>query len=329
VPPEDDIAWLDGTYTPADIWLAELDLALAPVGTCNAPPAKRQCEAPPLPSGAASDEASGEFLLSLSPVIYPSQTLLFRAHLEVTGDAVQLSMRPLAKETGADLGEVWEPTELLVEDGGRFSARFDLQHLPLEAFPLLEDPFLVLNDIVLHGVILGPDRVCGAATGVAQVFGTSVADALAALPAKALLIDGELVVENDAGSSDFSALQADLSANRKDRFAFYAFDIMHLDGHDITAMPLVERKRVLKGLIGEGQEKGRDADAWCDVDETYLPARREEWPACRCCARTTMTADSNECMVRRGADDGRRARAVSVRVRVKWRIWGNFARAAK
>lgn len=83
-------------------------------------------------------------------------------------------------------------------------------------------------------------------------FGKAVADALSALPVKAALIDGELVVENDAGSSDFSALQADLSANRKDRFLFYAFDIMHLDGHDLTAMPLVERKRVLKGLLGEG-----------------------------------------------------------------------------
>lgn len=178
VPVDGDIAWLDGTYTPADIWLAELDLAQAPVGRCNPPPAKRQCEAPTLPAGAATDEATGDFLLSFSPVIYPSQTLLFSAHVEVADDAMKLSMQPLDKLTGAELGEVWEATDVLVGEGGRFTARFDRQHVPLEAFPLLEDPFLVLNDVVLHGVILGPDRVCGSATGVAQVFGTSIADAL-------------------------------------------------------------------------------------------------------------------------------------------------------
>jgi bifunctional non-homologous end joining protein LigD len=136
-------------------------------------------------------------------------------------------------------------------------------------------------------------------------FGTSVADALAALPAKALLIDGELVVENDAGSSDFSALQADLSANRKDRFAFYAFDIMHLDGHDLTAMPLVERKRVLKGLIGEGgilrfSEHFDDGGALvldhaCRLslegivskigDAPYRSGRSKDWLKSKCSAR--------------------------------------------
>jgi bifunctional non-homologous end joining protein LigD len=43
-------------------------------------------------------------------------------------------------------------------------------------------------------------------------FGKAVVDALAALPVTTALIDGELVVETGTGASDFSALQADLSA---------------------------------------------------------------------------------------------------------------------
>lgn len=39
-------------------------------------------------------------------------------------------------------------------------------------------------------------------------------------PSSAALIDGELVVENGSGASDFSALQTDLSEGRSERFVF-------------------------------------------------------------------------------------------------------------
>jgi DNA ligase D len=136
-------------------------------------------------------------------------------------------------------------------------------------------------------------------------FGKTVTGALAALPVTAALIDGELVVENDAGSSDFSALQADLSAGRKDRFVFYAFDMLHLDGQDMTGMPLLERKRVLKGLIGEGgvlrfSEHFDDSGALvldhaCRLslegivsklgNAPYRPGRSRDWLKSKCSAR--------------------------------------------
>lgn len=80
-------------------------------------------------------------------------------------------------------------------------------------------------------------------------FGKDVVAALQGLPVGTALIDGELVVENGAGASDFSALQADLSAGRSDRFSYYAFDLMHLDGYDLQALPLVDRKAMLQQLI--------------------------------------------------------------------------------
>ena len=73
-----------------------------------------------------------------------------------------------------------------------------------------------------------------------QKFG-DMAKLLAALPVTTAIIDGELVVENDAGASDFSALQADLSDGRSDRFLFYAFDLLYLDGNDLRAEPLTAR----------------------------------------------------------------------------------------
>lgn len=82
-------------------------------------------------------------------------------------------------------------------------------------------------------------------------FGKPIAEALQALPVGKALIDGELVVERSDGASDFSALQADLSDGRSDRFLFYAFDLLHLDGYDLTALPLIERKALLEALIGK------------------------------------------------------------------------------
>ena len=80
-------------------------------------------------------------------------------------------------------------------------------------------------------------------------FGKDLAAAFKALPVGTALIDGELVVESQNGASDFSLLQADLSEGRVDRFVYYAFDLMHLDGYDLRATPLVLRKEALAQLL--------------------------------------------------------------------------------
>ncbi len=76
-----------------------------------------------------------------------------------------------------------------------------------------------------------------------------VADAVAALPATTALLDGEVVVEDDKGISNFSLLQTDLKDGRTDRFVYYVFDLLHLDGRDLTAAPLMERKAALESLL--------------------------------------------------------------------------------
>lgn len=80
-------------------------------------------------------------------------------------------------------------------------------------------------------------------------FGKDIVGAFKGLPVGAAIIDGELVVEQAAGASDFSALQSDLSEGRSDRFVFYAFDLIYLDGYDLRACPLVERKELLQQII--------------------------------------------------------------------------------
>ncbi|MGH6887155.1 MAG: non-homologous end-joining DNA ligase, partial [Geminicoccales bacterium] len=73
--------------------------------------------------------------------------------------------------------------------------------------------------------------------------------AFAALPCKQALIDGEIVVQDERGIASFAALQDALSEGRTHDLTFFAFDLLHLDGYDLCAVPLLERKRALDGLL--------------------------------------------------------------------------------
>jgi bifunctional non-homologous end joining protein LigD len=84
-------------------------------------------------------------------------------------------------------------------------------------------------------------------------FGKRVVSALKGLPVQTALLDGEIVVESGNGSSDFSLLQQDLSEGRDDRFTYYVFDLMHLDGQDLTGASLLDRKGLLEPLIANAE----------------------------------------------------------------------------
>lgn len=63
-----------------------------------------------------------------------------------------------------------------------------------------------------------------------------------------VLLDGEVVVLRPDGRTDFQALQR---AGGDERTLFYyAFDLLHLDGFDLTAVPLEARKELLREILG-------------------------------------------------------------------------------
>ena len=63
------------------------------------------------------------------------------------------------------------------------------------------------------------------------------------------IIDGEIVVLDDGGVSDFSLLQAALSADDASQLVYYAFDLLYCDGADLRAKPLTDRKKALADLL--------------------------------------------------------------------------------
>jgi bifunctional non-homologous end joining protein LigD len=76
-----------------------------------------------------------------------------------------------------------------------------------------------------------------------------VTDALKKLPCKEAILDGEIVALDEEGRSSFQLLQArELSGERPSIF-YYVFDLIQLDGKDLTAVPLLKRKAMAKMLL--------------------------------------------------------------------------------
>jgi bifunctional non-homologous end joining protein LigD len=74
---------------------------------------------------------------------------------------------------------------------------------------------------------------------------------LVMLPTRECIIDGEAVVQDEQGLTDFGALQDDLAKGGSDRIVYFAFDLLYLDGRDLRRAPLRERKRLLEELVGD------------------------------------------------------------------------------
>ena len=72
--------------------------------------------------------------------------------------------------------------------------------------------------------------------------------AAARLRCKSAIIDGEAVVQDENGVSNFEALGSAIRA-RSANILVYAFDLLHIDGKDLRRQTLSERRAVLKNLI--------------------------------------------------------------------------------
>lgn len=101
-------------------------------------------------------------------------------------------------------------------------------------------------------------------------FGPAIAQALGALPVEQAILDGEVVVEGAGGASDFSALQADLSAGRDERFRYVAFDLIYHDGRDLRGATLLERKQMLQSLLAASTDPLRYSEHFDEEGEMVL-----------------------------------------------------------
>src|SRR6516164_5016788 len=77
----------------------------------------------------------------------------------------------------------------------------------------------------------------------------SIAEAVASLDARQAYLDGELCGLGPDGITSFSIVQLASDSSNAAALVFFLFDLLHLDGEDLCARPLIERKARLAALL--------------------------------------------------------------------------------
>lgn len=78
----------------------------------------------------------------------------------------------------------------------------------------------------------------------------TIAKSLGKLEVKQTWVDGEIVVLDDGGKSDFSKLKNALGDADPRNVFFFLFDILYLDGYDVMGCRQDDRKRLLESFLG-------------------------------------------------------------------------------
>jgi len=131
-----------------------------------------------------------------------------------------------------------------------------------------------------------------------------VAAALGALECRQAYVDGELCAVMPDGTTSFVALQG--HGDEPADLVYFAFDLLHLDGGDLTRLPLLERKGRLEVLLAKPPPIVRYSEHWVgngvrvfeeatkfglegivskQVDKPYVPGNRGIWVKTKCLNR--------------------------------------------
>ncbi len=131
--------------------------------------------------------------------------------------------------------------------------RVELELAALAAKPPEGDGWL--SEIKLDGYRI----VCHVAGGAAALYTrthqdwtarfAAVAAAASKLPVKQAILDGEVAVYLPDGRTSFQALQNEMREDHEGSLTYSIFDLLYLDGHDLRAAALEDRKRLLEEIL--------------------------------------------------------------------------------
>jgi DNA ligase D-like protein (predicted ligase) len=131
----------------------------------------------------------------------------------------------------------------------------------------------------------------------------NTASDVAKIKARTAYLDGELCAVNPDGTTSFAELQAATDSRSTNHLVYFAFDLLYLNGENLTELRLLDRKerlrKLLKGMppsiqysghhLGDGK---RFLDAACGakaegiiskrIDCPYKPGNRGLWVKTKC-----------------------------------------------
>ena len=134
-----------------------------------------------------------------------------------------------------------------------------------------------------------------------------LAEAAGGLAVEQAMLDGEVVSLEPDGTTSFQALQNVFQESRTSELVYYVFDILHVNGRDVTGVPLEIRKDILRVALSESLDEsirysdhlqgvGREViKQACDLHlegvvskrrgSPYRPGRGVDWLKVKCSKR--------------------------------------------
>jgi bifunctional non-homologous end joining protein LigD len=123
---------------------------------------------------------------------------------------------------------------------------------------------------------------------------------------KAMVLDGEIVIADESGKTDFQALQNYFKNKSSQTLTYIVFDLLAIDGEDIRGRSLIDRKEALEKLMkdapktlyysryvkGYGKESfvaaceaGMEGIIGKKADSIYSGYRNDDWIKLKCYKR--------------------------------------------
>ncbi len=120
---------------------------------------------------------------------------------------------------------------------------------------------------------------------------------------RAFILDGEIVITDESGKTDFQALQNYLNNQKSQNLTYIVFDLLAIDGADIRGQSLIYRKEKLEALMtdapnclyysryvrGHGKESfaaacesGMEGIIGKKADSIYSGTRNDDWIKLKC-----------------------------------------------
>ena len=84
---------------------------------------------------------------------------------------------------------------------------------------------------------------------------------MSSLPARQAYLDGELCGVRPDGITSFSMIQMASDAGNVAGLVFFLFDLLYLDGEDLSARPLIDRK--VRQVVYQGPREDKPAIEVC------------------------------------------------------------------
>jgi bifunctional non-homologous end joining protein LigD len=102
-------------------------------------------------------------------------------------------------------------------------------------------------------------------------------DALKLLPAKHIILDGEIAALDENGRSSFQLLQAFKSSEQRVPLVYYVFDLLFLEGKDLRRQPLSARRKLLTRILKKTPENIRLSEGLQGSKEDLLRVAAQQF----------------------------------------------------